>query len=56
MLEGSVEVVPAALFDQLKDGGRLVGMLGRGAGGKIKTPYAHKPHKVREGGPAATWR
>ena len=34
VLEGSVEVVPAALFDQLKDGGRLVGMLGRGAGGK----------------------
>jgi protein-L-isoaspartate(D-aspartate) O-methyltransferase len=26
--------VPVALFDQLKDGGRLVGVLGRGAEGK----------------------
>jgi protein-L-isoaspartate(D-aspartate) O-methyltransferase len=34
VLEGSAEIVPAALFDQLKDGGRLVGTLGRGAEGK----------------------
>ena len=34
VLQGSAEVVPVALFDQLKDGGRLVGVLGRGAEGK----------------------
>ncbi len=34
VLEGSAEVVPAPLFDQLKDGGRLIGLLGRGAEGK----------------------
>jgi protein-L-isoaspartate(D-aspartate) O-methyltransferase len=34
VLQGSVEVVPVALFDQLKDGGRLVGVLGRGPTGK----------------------
>jgi protein-L-isoaspartate(D-aspartate) O-methyltransferase len=34
VLEGSVELVPVALFDQLKDGGRLVCVLGRGPGGK----------------------
>jgi protein-L-isoaspartate(D-aspartate) O-methyltransferase len=34
VLEGSAEVVPSALFDQLRSGGRLVGMLGRGAAGK----------------------
>ena len=34
VLEGAVEVVPPALFDQLKDGGRLVCVLGRGADGK----------------------
>jgi protein-L-isoaspartate(D-aspartate) O-methyltransferase len=34
MLEGSAEAVPAAMFDQLKNGGRLVGLLGRGAEGK----------------------
>jgi protein-L-isoaspartate(D-aspartate) O-methyltransferase len=34
VLEGSAEIVPAALFDQLNDGGRLVGTLGRGAEGK----------------------
>ena len=30
MIEGSVEVVPTALFDQLKEGGRLVAVEGRG--------------------------
>jgi protein-L-isoaspartate(D-aspartate) O-methyltransferase len=34
VLQGSAEVVPDALFDQLKNGGRLVGVLGRGPGGK----------------------
>jgi len=34
LLEGAVEVVPPALFDQLKDGGRLLCVLGRGAEGK----------------------
>jgi len=30
VIEGSVEMVPAVLFDQLKEGGRLVCVLGRG--------------------------
>ena len=34
LLEGAAEVVPAALFDQLKNGGRLVCVLGRGPAGK----------------------
>ena len=34
LLEGSAEVVPPALFDQLKEGGRLVCVLGRGPQGK----------------------
>jgi protein-L-isoaspartate(D-aspartate) O-methyltransferase len=34
ILQGSVEVVPTALFDQLQDGGRLVCVLGRGPAGK----------------------
>jgi protein-L-isoaspartate(D-aspartate) O-methyltransferase len=34
VIEGSAEVVPAALFDQLGNGGRLVGVIGRGAEGK----------------------
>jgi protein-L-isoaspartate(D-aspartate) O-methyltransferase len=34
LLQGSVEVVPAALLDQLKSGGRLVCVLGRGPTGK----------------------
>lgn len=34
ILEGSVELVPVTLFDQLKDGGRLVCVLGRGPDGK----------------------
>jgi protein-L-isoaspartate(D-aspartate) O-methyltransferase len=34
VLEGSVEVVPAELLDQLKSGGRLVCVLGRGGEGK----------------------
>jgi protein-L-isoaspartate(D-aspartate) O-methyltransferase len=34
VLEGAVEFVPPALFDQLKDGGRLVCVLSRGADGK----------------------
>jgi protein-L-isoaspartate(D-aspartate) O-methyltransferase len=33
LLQGSAEVVPPALFDQLKEGGRLVGVLGLGQGG-----------------------
>jgi protein-L-isoaspartate(D-aspartate) O-methyltransferase len=32
IIEGAIEVVPDALFDQLKDGGRLVAISGRGAG------------------------
>ena len=32
LLQGSAEVIPPALFDQLKNGGRLVGVLGRGQG------------------------
>ena len=32
LLQGSAEVVPPALFDQLKNGGRLVGVIGRGPG------------------------
>jgi len=34
LLQGSAEVVPQALFDQLKNGGRLVGVVGRGPQGK----------------------
>lgn len=34
VLNGAVEEVPAALFDQLKDGGRLVGVLGTGNTGR----------------------
>ena len=32
LLQGSAEVVPPALFDQLREGGRLVGVLGSGQG------------------------
>ncbi len=32
VLQGSTEIVPVALFDQLKDGGRLVCVLGRSPG------------------------
>ena len=32
VLQGSAEIVPVALFDQLKDGGRLACVLGRGPG------------------------
>ena len=34
LLQGSAEVIPPALFDQLKNGGRLMGLLGRGPQGK----------------------
>ena len=34
VLQGSAEIVPAILFDQLKDGGRLVGVIGRGPAAK----------------------
>jgi len=34
LLQGSAEVVPPALFDQLKNGGRLICVLGRGPQGK----------------------
>ena len=34
VLQGAAEMVGAALFDQLKEGGRLVGVLGRGPTGK----------------------
>src|SRR5215212_3343170 len=34
LLQGSAEMVPPALFDQLKNGGRLLGVLGRGPQGK----------------------
>jgi protein-L-isoaspartate(D-aspartate) O-methyltransferase len=34
VIQGSVEVVPPALFDQLNSGGRLVCVLGRGGEGK----------------------
>jgi protein-L-isoaspartate(D-aspartate) O-methyltransferase len=34
LLEGTTEVTPHALFDQLKDGGRLVCVLGSGPGAK----------------------
>jgi protein-L-isoaspartate(D-aspartate) O-methyltransferase len=34
LLEGAAEIVPAALFRQLKDGGRLVCVLGAGPGAK----------------------
>ena len=34
LLQGSAEVIPPALFDQLKNGGRLAGVLGRGPASK----------------------
>ena len=34
LLQGSAEVIPPALFDQLKNGGRLIVVLGRGPQGK----------------------
>jgi protein-L-isoaspartate(D-aspartate) O-methyltransferase len=34
VLQGSTEIAPASLLDQLKDGGRLTCVLGRGAGAK----------------------
>jgi protein-L-isoaspartate(D-aspartate) O-methyltransferase len=34
VLQGATETAPAALLDQLKEGGRLVCVLGRGAGAK----------------------
>jgi protein-L-isoaspartate(D-aspartate) O-methyltransferase len=34
LLQGSAEVIPPALFDQLKNGGRLIGVVGRGPQGK----------------------
>jgi protein-L-isoaspartate(D-aspartate) O-methyltransferase len=34
LLQGSAELVPTPLFDQLKDGGRLVCVRGRGPGSK----------------------
>ena len=34
LLQGSAEIVPPALFDQLKDGGRLACVLSRGPAGK----------------------
>ena len=42
LLQGSAEVVPPALFDQLKEGGRLVGVLGRGPQGKACSTAAPK--------------
>jgi protein-L-isoaspartate(D-aspartate) O-methyltransferase len=35
-LNGAVEQVPAALLDQLRDGGRLVGVIGYGSTGQAK--------------------
>lgn len=32
LIEGAVDFVPQALFDQLRDGGRLVALIGEGAG------------------------
>jgi protein-L-isoaspartate(D-aspartate) O-methyltransferase len=34
LLDGAAEVIPQALFDQLKEGGRLVGILGSGPASK----------------------
>jgi protein-L-isoaspartate(D-aspartate) O-methyltransferase len=34
LLQGSAEMIPPGLFEQLKNGGRLVGVLGRGPQGK----------------------
>lgn len=34
LLNGSVDVIPPALFAQLKDGGRLVSVVGRGGAGR----------------------
>ena len=34
VLEGAAEIIPTALVDQLKNGGRLLCVLGRGPGGK----------------------
>jgi protein-L-isoaspartate(D-aspartate) O-methyltransferase len=34
LLQGSAEVIPPALFEQLKEGGRLVCVLGRASQGK----------------------
>jgi protein-L-isoaspartate(D-aspartate) O-methyltransferase len=34
LLQGAAEVIPPALFDQLKNGGRLICVLGRGPQGK----------------------
>lgn len=39
LLEGAAEVVPEALFRQLKDGGRLVCVLGAGPGAKAMVYY-----------------
>ena len=48
VLEGAVELVPPALFEQLKNGGRLVCVLGRGAEGKA-TLYRRMPTTMSAG-------
>ncbi|PWT93281.1 MAG: protein-L-isoaspartate O-methyltransferase [Proteobacteria bacterium] len=36
LLNGAADLIPQALFDQLKDGGRLVGIIGGGAAAKAR--------------------
>ncbi|GGF55668.1 protein-L-isoaspartate O-methyltransferase [Azorhizobium oxalatiphilum] len=47
LLNGSVDEVPAALFAQLKDGGRLVAVVGRGGAGRA-TVYTKVGQAVSE--------
>ncbi|MCO5163668.1 MAG: protein-L-isoaspartate O-methyltransferase [Mesorhizobium sp.] len=41
VLEGAVETIPHALFDQLKDGGRLVAVEGYGNSGVVRVYVKH---------------
>lgn len=44
VIEGAVEQVPAALIDQLKDGGRIAAIFAEGAAGAVRIGHKHRGH------------